>query len=58
MHDNEFAGRLDFNQYTREINASDVLLEVQSPVRYRDKRTICLGALNSKTVKLVFFHKL
>jgi len=25
MHDNEFAGRLDFNQYTREINASDVL---------------------------------
>ena len=25
MHDNEFTGRLDFNQYTREINASDVL---------------------------------
>ena len=58
MHDNEFAGRLDFNQYTREINASDVLLEVQSPVRYRDRRIIYLGALNSKTVMLVFFHKL
>jgi len=58
MHDNELEGRLDFNQYTREINASDVLLEVQSPVRYRDKRIIYLGALNSKTAKVVFFPKL
>ncbi len=49
MHDNGFAGRLDFNQYTRVINVFDVLLEVQSPVRYRDKRIIYLGALNSKT---------
>jgi hypothetical protein len=49
MHDNGFAGRLDFNQYTREINVFDVLLEVQSSVRYRDKRIIYLGALNSKT---------
>jgi len=26
MHDSEFAGRLDFNQYTRETVPSDVLL--------------------------------
>jgi hypothetical protein len=58
MHDNELEGRLDFNQYTREINASDVLLEVQSPVRYRDKRIIYFGALNSKTAKVVFSPKL
>ncbi len=25
MHDNEFAGRLDFNQHTRDILLSDVL---------------------------------
>ena len=30
MQDNEFAGRLDFNQHTRETNVSDILLEVQS----------------------------
>jgi len=48
MHDNEFAGRLDFNQHTREINVFEALLEVQSPLRYRDKRIIYLGALNSK----------
>ena len=30
MQDNEFAGRLDFNQYTREIKVFDILLEVQS----------------------------
>jgi len=30
MQDSEFAGRLDFNQYTRETNVFDVLLEVQS----------------------------
>ncbi|HPN40909.1 MAG TPA: hypothetical protein PKX36_05200 [Candidatus Cloacimonadota bacterium] len=47
-------GRLDFNQYTREINVFDVLLEVQSPVRDRDKRIIYLGALNSKTAKVLF----
>jgi len=35
-----------------------VLLEVQSPLRYRDKRVIYLGALNSKTAKVAFFHKL
>ena len=49
MHGNEFAGRLDFNQYTREHYCSEILLEVQSPLRYRDKRIIYLGALNSKT---------
>ena len=26
IHDNEFTGRLDFNQYTRETVPSDVLL--------------------------------
>ncbi len=30
MHNNEFAGSLDFNQHTREINVFDILLEVQS----------------------------
>ena len=30
MRGSEFAGRLDFNQYTREINVFDILLEVQS----------------------------
>ena len=58
MHGNEFAGRLDFNQYTREINVFDVLLEVQSPLKQGDKRLFCPGALNSKTAKGVFFHKL
>jgi len=33
-------------------------LGVQSPVRDRDKRIIYLGALNSKTAKVAFFHKL
>ena len=55
IYGSEFTGRLDFNQYTREISVSDVLLEVQSPIRYRDKRIISLGALNSKTAKAVFF---
>ena len=50
IYGSEFTGRLDFNQYTREISVSDVLLEVQSPIRYRDKRMISSGALNSKTV--------
>ena len=48
MHDNVFAGRLDFNQYTCLHYLFDALLEVQSPLRYRDKRIIYLGALNSK----------
>ena len=55
IYGSEFTGRLDFNQYTREISVSDVLLEVQSPIRYRDKRMISSGALNSKTAKAVFF---
>ena len=40
---------MDFNQYTEgEYTRSEVLLEVQSPVRLRDRRIIYLGALNSK----------
>ncbi len=30
MNNSEFAGRLDFIQYNREINVFDILLEVQS----------------------------
>jgi len=49
IQDSEFAGRLDFNQYTEgEYTRSEALLEVQSPVRLRDRRIIYLGALNSK----------
>ena len=49
IHDNEFAGRLDFNQCTEGgYTRSEALLEVQSPVRLRDRRIIYLGALNSK----------
>ena len=58
MYDSEFAGRLDFNQHARNTDCSDghagkhdysdVLLEVQSPFRHRDKRITCSGALNSK----------
>ena len=44
MHDNEFAGRLDFNQHTREINVSDILLEVQSQLKQGDKCLFCPGA--------------
>jgi len=47
MHGNEFAGRLDFNQYTREYYCSEILLEVQSPLKQGDKRLFCPGALNS-----------
>ncbi|HOH79296.1 MAG TPA: hypothetical protein PLO35_06200, partial [Candidatus Cloacimonadota bacterium] len=46
IHDNEIAGRLDFNQHTCGQNASDVLLEVQSPLKQGDKRLFCPGALN------------
>jgi len=55
MHDNEFLGRLDFNQHNREINVFDILLEVQSPLKQADKRLFCPGALNSKTA---FSHRL
>ena len=57
MRDNEFTGRLDFNQHTRlqdygdelpENTRSDPMLEVQRPVRLRDKRVFCPGALNFK----------
>ena len=73
MRGSEFAGRLDFNQYTEggppahrrgnrssmsceydrsdmscEYDCSDILLEVQSPLKQRDKRLLCPGALNSK----------
>ena len=34
--------------HSRETSATEVLLEVQSPVRLRDKRIFCPGALNSK----------
>ena len=51
MQDNEFAGRLDFNQHTREINVSDILLEVQSAQTKRDGCVCYPSALNSKTAK-------
>ena len=46
MQDNEFAGRLDFNQHTREINVSDILLEVQSAQTKRDGCVCYPSALN------------
>ncbi|HPN40935.1 MAG TPA: hypothetical protein PKX36_05330, partial [Candidatus Cloacimonadota bacterium] len=58
IHDSEFAGRLDFNQYTEGESHLRVLLEVQSPLKQRDKRVSYPGALNSKAGKVEFFHQL
>ena len=40
MQDSEFAGRLDFNQYTREINVFDVLHVSPKPPDI--KRWMCM----------------
>ena len=38
----------DCSDIYREYDCSDILLEVQSPLKQRDKRLFCPGALNSK----------